>query len=203
MQKATRWASNAGQGVAWLLIGSGIAMALGVQVPFFGTGALSGMWLVLIGWFLNNAARASYQQVVVRESLAGVRVSDVMRSHLETVAPDLPLSALVREYAMASDQRAFPVVADGHMLGIVSLRDIRRVPSDRWALTTVADVMTPLEDVSTVAPEEEATEALRLLADTEIDQLPVLESGRVRGLVRRQDIARWLSIHQQGGAARP
>ncbi len=195
LSRATRYSSFGGQGVAWLLIGSGMAMAFGLTVPFFGEGFLSGLWLVLIGWFLNNAARASYQQLLVRQSLVGVRVADVMRSHLETVSPEMRLSELVRDYAMASDQRAFPVVHGERLAGIITLRDIRRVPSDRWASTTAGDVMTPLENVSTLAPEEEASEALRLLSEADVEQLAVVEGGRVRGIVRRQDLVRWLTLH--------
>jgi Zn-dependent protease len=55
LQKATRWASFLGQITAWALIGIGLAMVLGAQVPFFGTG-VGGLWLAFIGWFLNNAA---------------------------------------------------------------------------------------------------------------------------------------------------
>jgi Zn-dependent protease/CBS domain-containing protein len=195
MQQATRWSALAGQAVAWTLIASGMAMAFGLEVPLFGEGFLSGLWLVLIGWFLNNAARASYQQLLVRQSLTGVRVADVMRSHLETIAPEMRLSELVRDYAMASDQRAFPVVSADRLIGIVTLRDIRRVPSERWAQTRANDIMTPLESVSTLAPEEEATEALRLLSDADVEQLAVVEEGRVRGIVRRQDLVRWLTMH--------
>src|SRR5690606_8733133 len=59
MVRATRWASSAGRAFACLLIATGFAMALGVRVPFFGTGLVGGLWLALIGWFLNNAAVAS------------------------------------------------------------------------------------------------------------------------------------------------
>ncbi|MFA7386954.1 MAG: site-2 protease family protein, partial [Thiohalobacteraceae bacterium] len=49
MRRATRWASQAGQMFAWILIGTGVAMMLGIQVPFFGSGVLPGLWLAFIG----------------------------------------------------------------------------------------------------------------------------------------------------------
>jgi Zn-dependent protease len=62
LHKATRWASNGGRAFAWFLIAAGVAMILGVRVPFFGTGFVGGLWLALIGWFLHNAAIMSYRQ---------------------------------------------------------------------------------------------------------------------------------------------
>src|SRR5262249_7184060 len=69
---ATRWAARFGQAVAWLMIFTGIAMAFGVEVPFFGSGIVSGLWLAFIGWFLSSAARQSEQQVVIHDMLEGV-----------------------------------------------------------------------------------------------------------------------------------
>jgi len=48
LRKATRWASYFGQGVAWLLITSGIAMIFGLRIPLLGEGLVSGVWLILI-----------------------------------------------------------------------------------------------------------------------------------------------------------
>jgi Zn-dependent protease len=72
LANATRLASRMGQVVAWALMAIGLLMMLGVRVPLFGTGPVSGLWLALIGWFLNNAAPASYRQLLLRESLENV-----------------------------------------------------------------------------------------------------------------------------------
>jgi Zn-dependent protease len=54
--KATQWASYIGQAIAWIMIMAGMAMIFGIRIPFFGQGLIDGVWLILIGWFLNNAA---------------------------------------------------------------------------------------------------------------------------------------------------
>lgn len=64
VDRATRWASGAGQAFAWLLIGIGISMLLGAHVPVFGSGPIGGIWLALIGWFLNKAALVSSQRAL-------------------------------------------------------------------------------------------------------------------------------------------
>ncbi len=195
LRLATRWASRLGQAFAWLLMAAGIAMILGLQVPLFGTGFLDGLWLALIGWFLNNAALMSYQQLLLRESLAEVPVRRLMQTQFVRVGPQLRLSTLVDQYVMGSGQRAFPVEADGRFLGMVSLRDLQKCARDAWESTTVGDVMTPTAKLTTVAPEQNAFEALALIGRRDLNQLPVVQDGQLLGLLRDADILKWLSLH--------
>lgn len=198
--RATRWASIVGQVIAWLLIIAGIAMVFGVQIPFFGTGFLAGIWLAFIGWFLNSASAQSYQQVVVRDLLEGVPVARLMRSDVPTVAPDTRLSELVDGYLMQSDERAFPVVENGALAGLVCLEDIRAVPHDRWETTLVRAVMTPTDKLAVVSPREDAADALDELSRRDVRQLPVIDAGRLVGIVRRRDFVRWLQLHADAHA---
>jgi CBS domain-containing protein len=180
-------------------MGAGIAMALGARVPVFGGGSAQGLWLLLIGWFLNNAARASYEQLVVRQTLTDVHVADVMRVHPIVVPPDTDLRAFVLRYAMDTDQNTFPVVEGDTLLGVVDLRAVRRVPEEAWPRTVVRDLMVAAGELPVMAPEDEAMDALRNLASRQVDQIPVVEDGHLRGVVRQQDIMRWLYLH--GGRA--
>ena len=194
LRRATRWASNGGQIFAWVLIVAGISMLLGFRVPVFGGGTVSGLWLALIGWFLNNAAIASYRQLLVTEALADVPVVRLMLGNVRTVGPDLSVRSLVDDYVMSSDQRAYPVVDGERLRGVVCLGDIRKVARGDWDSTRVADIMTT--DVATLGPDSLASDALAALGQRGINQLPVVDrQGRVRGLVRREDILRWLSLH--------
>src|SRR5690606_37288804 len=158
LEKATRWASWGGQAVGWLLI------ALGVTSLFAG-GFGQGLWLMLIGWFLLNAAKASYEQTVVQEALRDTRVAEVMRRSVETVTPELPVSALVSEHIMGTDQQSFPVVSQGCLLGSVGIEDVRRVPRDSWDTTPVSAIMTPAGKLETVQVDAPAAEALRKLGE--------------------------------------
>lgn len=188
MVKATRWASGAGRGFAWILMGFGV-------VSFFTGDLVGGLWLLLIGWFLNNAARMSYQQLLVHRALEGVPVARVMSTRVESVAPDLSVESLVRDRFMTSDQQGFPVVTDEEgCVGLVSFVDVRRVPQDRWAHTPVSAIMTPLQELSALRPEADAEHALDELARQDVEQLPVLDQGRVLGLVRRSDLMKWLAL---------
>jgi len=200
IDRGTRVAASLGQMFAWLLMGLGVMMALGVSVPVFGRGLLSGLWLVLIGWFLNSAARMSYQQFYLLRALEHVPVSDVMRSNILSVTPDLSVGDLVRRFIMNSEQRAFPVVRtvdSDTMVGLVTLEDVRKVDTIAWEQTFVSSIMTPTEQLIVMRPQAQANDALRLLADREVNQIPIVEAGHLLGVIRRQDIMKWLALRTQ------
>ncbi|MBI2892350.1 MAG: site-2 protease family protein [Deltaproteobacteria bacterium] len=194
LRRAMLWATRLGQLFAWLLIFSGIAMIFGGRVPLLGGGVVQGLWLTFIGWFLNSAAVMSWERLVVRDSLANVPVSRVMRPEVVSVGPEITVEALVTSYVLGTDQRAFPVLEADSLVGIVTLSDVRRVPQDAWAATTVRQIMTAADELSVVRPSEGAAEALQKLTRRDIDQVPVVEEGHLVGILRRRDIMKWLEL---------
>lgn len=194
LRKATRWASLAGQLFAWTL------MAFGV-LNFFAGAWTSGLWLLLIGWFLNNAARMSYQHLLVRQALERVPISQVMRSAFVSVPPTLTVEHFLHDYALASEQQVFPVQLDDSLLGTVSVQQLRNLPKDAWPTTTVEQVMIPQAQLPTLPPDAGAERALVELARSDVDQLVILDGRKLLGLVRREDLIRWLDIHEWMAAA--
>jgi Zn-dependent protease/predicted transcriptional regulator len=196
LRRATRWASWIGQGIGWLMIVAGIAMVFGVQIPFFGSG-IGGLWLAFIGWFLHSSASASYRQVVIQDILEDVPVERMMRSNPPTVTSDISVDQLVHDGIMGTDDHAFPVVDEGRLVGLVTLEDVRQVGRDRWGATTVGEIMTPADQLISLAPEEDAAEALTKLQERDVRQLPVTRNGSLAGLLRRRDIVRWLQLQSE------
>jgi Zn-dependent protease/predicted transcriptional regulator len=201
LRRATRWASEVGQAVAWLFIVMGVAMVFGVSVPFFGTGLIGGVWLAFIGWFLNSAAVQSYQQIIVHDILDGVPVARMMRPYPPTVPPTISVSALVHQHVMGTDDHAFPVVDGGRLVGLVTLEDVRSVSKEAWENTIVQQIMTPFEKLVTATETEEATSAWDKLLQRDVRQLPVLRGTELVGLLRRRDIVKWLQLHSKLGSA--
>jgi Zn-dependent protease len=195
LQKATQWASMVGQVIAWGLIMGGIAMMFGIKLPFFGQGLLSGVWMILIGWFLNMAATQSYQQLVIKTALEDVPVRRMTKRNPPTVQANITVDDLIENNIMQSDDHAFPVFQGTELVGIVCLDDVRTVPSSERATRRVSDIMTPKDKLITIGPDEPAQKALTALSEYNIRQLVVLENGQLFGLVRRRDIVRYLQLH--------
>lgn len=198
LRQATRWASYVGQGIAWLLIISGVAMVFGAEFPFFGTGVINGLWIAFIGWFLNNAAQQSYRQIVVHDVLEDVPVSRVMRKNVESVAPDITISEFVDDHVMQADDHSFPVLAGERLIGVISLGDVRSVSRSDWPNVIVRDVMTPADELVTVQVDEESVDALDKLVQRDVRQVPVVRGDTLVGMLSRRDLVRWLQLHSDG-----
>jgi predicted transcriptional regulator len=179
------------------MIISGVAMIFGVQIPFFGQGLANGMWMILIGWFLNNASTRGYQQLVVRDVLEDIPVRRMTKRNPPTVPADISVDKLIEDYIMQTDDHAFPVMEEGRLLGIVCLDDVRPVPINERPSKSVADIMTPRSELITIAPDDDATKALNEISQRAIRQLVVMDGDKMVGLVRRRDIVRFLQLQSE------
>ena len=190
-QSATRFAGFIGELVAYGFIFWGLALT-------FFRGDLSGLWLAFIGWFLLNAAQQSVASVVMREVWRGVTVGQVMEPAPPAGAPNMTLAQLLTQVVLPWNLRAAPVVQDGRLVGIVTLGDIKEVPQDQWGMVTVSQVMTGLDKLRVVSPQDGLDRAMQLLGEGDFDQLPVVDqSGRLVGMLTRAHVLRWLQIRDE------
>ncbi len=191
LQKATRIATLGGSALAYLLIAYGVWQAFRGEV-------LNGLWLALIGWFVRNAARASYRQFSVVHALEGVPAWEAMTRWPETVRPDLTLQQLVAEHFLHRRFDAYPVVAgDGRVLGVVTLAQVRAVPEGEWRERTVADVMLPAQPGLEIGPDESMGRVLDKLQGSSVGRLLVTRDGRLEGIITPADVAGWIKRAQQ------
>jgi Zn-dependent protease/predicted transcriptional regulator len=196
LTRATRVASVAGRWLGLLLVAAGIWMT-------FGGNVIGGLWLVFIGWFLRNAAIASYQQHLLESVMRDITVRDAMTAAPETVPADLPVDRLVDDYFMRKRYVAFPVVDDaGRPLGIVALNQVKGIPREEWPRRTARDIMapigaTPATDPLVVHPHENMDTVLRKLRDSPVRRLLVLRDGRLEGIVTLSDISGWVEKARQ------
>lgn len=198
--RATRWASNVGRFFGFALIACGVLMVFGANVPFFGTGFAPGLWLIVIGWFLSNAARASYEQLVVRDTLSGLAVESLMTTDVHSVSPTTHVEDLVANHLMRISERSVPVVENGELCGIVGVEHVRTIDRDDWSSTPVRSIMQSRDAVETIRADAPAERALNLLGRSSRDQLPVVDGERFIGMIRLRELARWVSLSGQPSA---
>lgn len=180
-ERSTRAAAFVGQIIAVLFIGFGI-------LRFFQGSGLGGLWIAFIGWFLLQAAGASYMQVRARTLLHGLQVRDVMSTDYESVDPNVSLQEFVNKRLLPSGRRCFLVMQESRLLGLITLREVRAVDAQAWPDTRVSEVMHSGTKIHTVSRNVPLAEALEIMAREDVNQLPVVSNGIVEGVVSRAHI---------------
>ncbi len=186
LRKATQVASDSGRLFGWFLMILGVMQALSGMV-------MQGLWLLLIGWFLANAASMSYKQLVLREQFRGVTARDLMRAHFETVTAQLRLAEFIDEHLLQSSQLLWPVVEDSQLIGLITLDEVKDTPEAERASTTVGQVMRSDLAAQTLAPDTDANQALLALT-TRSSPLAIVENNRVIGLLSEVDVMKRLAL---------
>jgi Zn-dependent protease len=192
--RATKIAAGIGQFVA-------IAFIVAGMIGFLYTGAIGGLWLAFIGWFLSNAAASSQANVRVSNAISHSQVGDVMSQDCPTVDGNIDLRTFAEEHLLRTGRRCFVVSQNGQHLGLVAIGDLKRIERARWPFTTVADVAVPFDSVPTVTPAAPLTQALELMAKENITQLPVLSNGKLVGVVSRGQVVRLIQTQAELKAA--
>ncbi|MHC1578157.1 MAG: site-2 protease family protein, partial [Dehalococcoidia bacterium] len=184
--KATRIATKVGQGIAYAFIAGGIAVIFILHSWF------SGLWLVFIGWFLNNAARASYEQVLVRDALVGVTARQITDYGCPLIPPHMTLAELVEQYIWATGRDCFLISWGVGLEGIVTQQQIKRVSRNLWATTSVQDIMTPASKLKVAYAEQDILDVLEEMNGENAEHIAVMEAGKLIGMINREDIARFI-----------
>ncbi len=187
LRRATYRAAQAGQAFAWVLITFGL-------LQFFAGNWLGGVWLGLIGLFLNTAARGGYEQVVVRQALQGEPVRHFMTATPVTVPPSLDLRRWVDDYVYRYHRKAFPVIADGRLEGYIEAAALARIPAGEWGEHTVGAVMRRDLTAVSIAPDADALEALGKMQRAGSSRLLVVEGDRLVGIISLKDLLGFLAL---------
>ena len=188
------------------LIAASIDRFFAFLLIFFGTwqmfsGNLGGLWIALIGWFLDSAASVQTQQVALQGLLKGHRVSQAMSEQYAIVPENLTLQQLVDEQILGSGQRSFLVNRDNRTIGLITLHQIKDVPRHEWAAKTVADVMLPFDQLKCLDPDTELWSALKKMDRNGVNQMPVVRADHIVGMLSREDAISFLRTLQELGVS--
>ncbi|MBI2486388.1 MAG: site-2 protease family protein [Deltaproteobacteria bacterium] len=178
----------------------GIAlMLLGLVSIFFGN-LIGGIWFIFIGLFLNQAASSGYQMTILRDVLSGAKVKNIMTSNVISVPESLSLNDLVQNYFYHYLFVSFPVVSDGgQLVGMISIKQVKDLPKDSWHEKKVGDIMVKAPEIPVLSPDDEALSALNLLMRNELGRIPIVDTGKLVGIITRRDIMTFLMIKSDLG----
>ena len=137
--RATRQAAVVGQVFAWGFIALGAAQLVLA-------GGLGGIWLVLVGWLMIQAARATARQTEMDHLLSGVPAARLMTTPDSWLSPYMTLDWAAKDRLRDWESRCLPVAAEDPAAeygGLMCARDLQRAARERHDRDRVRDVMTP------------------------------------------------------------
>ncbi len=183
-RRATRIAGNGGRIIAGLMIAVGV-------LSVFVRGDFGGLWWIVLGWFLFQAAGATLTQLTIKEGLTGVVAAQLMTRTPIAVDGNLTLQQVFDDHFMAKNVSAFPVTHEGRVRGLISLKQLGNVPRSNWSNVLVAEVMQVLNPEDAVSADTPAEELLAKLSGAG-QRVVVVEDGRLVGIVSPSDVTRWM-----------
>ena len=183
--RATRIATLAGTALGYALV------VLGVWRAFTG-GPIGGLWLIFVGWFLRNAAVSSYRQQVLSDLLKGARAAQIMSREPSTLREDVSLDVAFRDHFLRERFTAYPVARNGTALGVITLQQVKNIPSSDWNARTVVEAMTPISTEWMVRPSDSLTRVLDGLRSSPAHRVLVLDNERLVGIITASDVTNWL-----------
>lgn len=190
--RATRVAARAGTLFAYFLMASGVISMLR------GAG-ISGMWYVLIGWFLKDASAGAYQSARVDEALRGVTAEDAMVKDVATLPAEISLAEAAHDHFLRTGYGSYPVVRGVVPVGLLCRRDILKVPAEERERTSVQAAMTPLGDSIVVSPRAPLIRAMAKMAETGLGRVLVVDGDRLAGLLTMGSVLRHVRVREELG----
>jgi Zn-dependent protease/CBS domain-containing protein len=154
-------------------------------------GIMGSPFLILIAFFVYIAATDEERATSIVVPLEGVKVRDIMSSDLKTVSPETALPEIMN-LMFHEKHRGYPVMVDEKLAGIVTISDVQKVPEEKRSTATVGDIM--VKAIYIIEPNADAAEAMKKMAERQIRRLPVMEDGKLVGIVSRSDLLRAIEI---------
>jgi Zn-dependent protease len=190
--RAERAAARSGQVLGILLIALGWISVL--------RGALSGLWLAVIGFFVMIVASAERRHAQLAPALRGVRAADAMTSPVETCPDWITVQRCVEDVALRAHHSTLVLTAfDGRPSGLLPLSRLARVPAPQRETLRVRDVAIPLPQGTACAPEDLLEDVLEKLTPGAGMQILVMDGRRLVGIVTAHDISRIVQRHALRG----
>jgi CBS domain-containing protein len=183
--RATQIAAAVGQAMA-------IAFAAwGLFAPVFGIP--SNPFLLFIALFVWLGAAGEASMVQLRSALGGIPVMRAMITDFRTLQSDDPLARAV-DHVLAGFQLDFPVVDNDSLVGILTRNGMAAAMAQHGTEGRVGDAMQ--HDFVAVSPRDMLEAAFTKLQDCNCHTLPVVENGRLVGLMTSDNLAEVLMIQK-------
>jgi len=184
-------------------IASRISLIFALAIIFVGFMSLiggnfiGGLWWILIGSFLFNAANASYQRLVMKQSFEGKTVRNFINPNPVTVPSHITLQEFVDKYIYRYHYKMYPVVKDDQMLGLITIQMLKAHPHEEWKHLLVSKVMQLQSPDNSIDSSTPINDALNKMSETGLSRLLVVEHKKVVGIITLKDLLEYLALKME------
>jgi Zn-dependent protease len=179
------------------ILGSVLGVALmtfGAYNSFYGS-PVSGMWQILIGFFILNAAGNAQRQMEVLEVLRGVTVGQLMRAPPSAIPGDVSIDQIFQHPELRGRAVFLPVSDHGNLIGFIRPLDLENIPAQTRRTTLARDAASPLKEPEILSPSQNAVGAMAQLQRARGYQAYVMADGQIVGWIEARDILAYLNRH--------
>ena len=165
-------------------------VALSIGGGLFLTGEITnGGMVALSGWFLILSSRAIRERQKVDILIGDLLVSDAMERNPTTVQPGLTVDTLAGQLLDGeTPTTSIPVMEGTSVVGMLGVREVRRLRRGTWGVTRVGDAMVKPPRMVALAPGAGLVEAVERLHQSGLDGLPVVLDGALQGVLTRRSV---------------
>ncbi|MFM7407280.1 MAG: site-2 protease family protein [Cuspidothrix sp.] len=187
--KAVHLAAKAGQILGYT------GIALGFVIDFLTKEFITGLWIVLIGWFAVRNAKSYDRVTTLQEILLQLIASDGMTRNFRVVDANQTLREFADLYLLeTTPTQVYFAAADGRYRGLVNINDLRTIDKSEWETQTLHSIVYPLNTIPTVVESTPFAEVINKLESEKLSQITVLSpADAVAGLIDRGDIVQALA----------
>jgi Zn-dependent protease/CBS domain-containing protein len=182
--KSTKLSVNVGIIISYMFFGFGLLTILSGHL-------ISGIWIILIGWFIQNGAQAYLYQYDIMKTLSNIKVEEIMSTTVISVSEDMTIEYILKNYFSTFMKSAFPVInSNGNeLIGIIILKECLNIPEENKSITTVKKVMLPKDRTIIMNGEDTADKALNQMVTRNQDKAYICDSNNIPiGVVSKTDL---------------
>jgi len=184
-RKSTLMAASIGRVIGFLFIIWGFMLTVNASI-------MDGLWLIFIGWFLDTSASAQIQRGNLRTILMNYQVKDAMNPNYAVIPGDESVKTLMDYHIIGEGRRYIVVEEDKQPVGLLTLHHVRHIPREHWADLRVRDSFLPFSQLRTLTPQTNLWDAFNEMQSDGVNQLPVIENGKLVGILSREDLLSYL-----------
>lgn len=155
---------------------------------------LSGLWLAILGLFIQSAASSSQAQFYIKKDLEGEKAGKFMKKKPETVPSQISIQEFLDDHVYHSYHHLYPVTQEKSLLGYISLQEVKSLPKEEWKTTSVSKIMIPKNSFQTISDQTSALEALNLMQQSGASTLLVTKEDELIGLLTPNDLLKHISL---------